>query len=126
MSGLFQLVFPDNLSRISSMPQTHTPQPLKLLPAYLGVTSLDEALQHPRIARILWLEILVNDAIDWATLTHPLVQQAYQTACRWHTHYRSLISSLVSRLPLPEDDGLIDERLYRQFAAALEFAHAHA
>jgi hypothetical protein len=108
------------------MPQTHTPQPLKLLPAYLGVTSLDEALRHPRIARILWLEILVNDAIDWATLTHPLVQQAYQTACRWHTHYRSLISRLASRLPLPEDDGLIDERLYRQFAAALEFAHAHA
>ena len=72
------------------MPQTHTPQPLKLLPAYLGVTSLDEALQHPRIARILWLEILVNHAIDWATLTHPLVQQAYQTACR-----------LAHALPLP-------------------------
>ncbi len=126
MSGLFQLVFPDNLSRISSMPQTHTPHPLKLLPAYLGVTSLDEALRHPRIARILWLEILVNDAIDWTTLAHPLVQQAYQTACRWDTTYRTLVSSLVSRTPLPEDHGLIDERLYRQFAEALEFAHAHA
>jgi hypothetical protein len=108
------------------MPQAHTPQPLKLLPAYLGVTSLDEALRHPRIARILWLEILVNDAIDWTTLAHPLVQQAYQTACRWDTTYRTLVSSLVSRTPLPEDHGLIDERLYRQFAEALEFAHAHA
>jgi hypothetical protein len=107
------------------MPSTHSPQPLKLLPAYLGVVSLDEALQHPRVARILWLEILVNDAIDWTTLAHPLVQQAYQTACRWFTTYRTLISSLVSRAPLPQDRGLIDDRLYRQFAEALEFVHAH-
>lgn len=107
------------------MPTTPALQPLKLLPAYLGVTSLDDALRHPRITRILWLEILVNDAIDWTTLDHPLVHEAYRTACRWHTTYRTLISSLVSRTPLPEDRGLIDDRLYRQFAEALEFAHAH-
>lgn len=99
---------------------------LRLLPAYLGVSSLEEALQHPRIARILWLEILVNDAVDWTTLGHPLVQQAYRIACRWYTTYRTLVSSLVSRAPLPEDRGLIDDRLYRQFAEALEFAHAHS
>lgn len=80
---------------------------------------------HPRVTRILWLEILVNDAIEWASLTHPLVQQAYRTACRWYTRYRTLISTLVPRAPLPEDQGLIDDRLYRQFAEALEFAHAH-
>lgn len=107
------------------MDPTRSAQPLKLLPAYLGVPSLDEALAHPRVARILWLEILVNDAIDWTSLPHPLVQEAYRTACRWYTKYRTLISSLVPRAPLPEDLGLIDDRLYRQFAEALEFAHAH-
>jgi hypothetical protein len=107
------------------MAPTHTAQPLKLLPAYLGVPSLDEALKHPRVARILWLEILVNDAVDWTSLTHPLVQQAYRTACQWHTKYHTLISSLIPRAPLPEDLGPIDDRLYRQFAEALEFAHDH-
>ncbi|MBX3302684.1 MAG: hypothetical protein KF693_10765 [Nitrospira sp.] len=97
---------------------------LKLLPAYLGVASLDDALRHPRIARVLWLEILVNDSIEWTTLQHPLVQEAYETACRWHTRYHTLLSGLVSRVPLPENHGPIDERLYRQLAEALDFAHA--
>lgn len=108
------------------MPTTPTRPSLKLLPAYLGVASLEEALRHPRIARILWLEILVNDSIEWTTLRHPLVEPAYETACRWYTKYRTLVSGLVSRVPLPENHGPIDERLHRQLAEALEFAHAHA
>lgn len=108
------------------MPQTPTPPLLRLLPAYLGIDSLDEDLRHPRIARILWLEILVNDAIEWSSLAHPAVQEAYQTACCWHTTYRTLVTRCVSRAPLPDDHGPIDDRLYRQFAEALEFAHAHA
>ena len=99
---------------------------LKLLPAYLGVDSLDDAMRHPRIGRILWLEILVNDSIEWTALPHPLVPEAYETACRWYTKYRSLVSGLVSRVPLPENHGPIDERLHRQLAEALEFSHAHA
>lgn len=108
------------------MAPTPTRPLLKLLPAYLGVVSLDDALCHPRIARILWLEILVNDSIDWTALRNPLVQEAYETACRWYTRYRTLLSGLVSRAPLPENHGPIDERLHRRFAEALEFAHAHA
>jgi hypothetical protein len=107
------------------MSETSSAQPLKLLPAYLNVASLEEALRHPRVGRILWLEILVNDAIDWTNLVHPLIQPAFLTACRWYTRYRSLVSSLVTRAPLPEDQGLIDDRLYRQFAEALEFVHTH-
>lgn len=99
--------------------------PLRLLPAYLGVASLDEGLLHPRIARVLWLEILVNDAIDWTTLSDPRVREAYRTACRWYTRYRTAIATAISRSPLPNDPGAIDDRLYRQFAEALEFAHAH-
>jgi hypothetical protein len=108
------------------MPRPPAHPVLKLLPAYLGVASIEEALRHPRIARILWLEILVNDSIDWTAQRHPLVQDAYETACRWHTRYRTLISGLVVRVPLPENHGPIDERLHRQLAEALEFAHAHA
>lgn len=108
------------------MPMLPAPPLLKLLPFYLGTASLDDALHHPRIARILWLEILVNDTIDWPALRSPCVQEAYRTACRWHTRYRTLVSSLVSRAPLPEDHGPIDERLHRQFAEALEFVCAHA
>jgi hypothetical protein len=99
---------------------------LKLLPAYLEVESLDGALRHPRVGRILWLEILVNDSIEWTALRDPLVQEAYETACRWYTSYRTLVSGLVSRAPLPENHGPIDERLHRRLAEALEFAHAHA
>jgi hypothetical protein len=109
-----------------SMPTSPAHPALKLLPAYLGVASLDDALRHPRIGRILWLEILVNDSIEWTALSHPLAQDAYETACRWYTRYRTLVSGLVSRAPLPENHGPIDERLHRQLAEALEFAHAHA
>lgn len=107
------------------MSANHPQPPLKLLPAYLGVSSLDEAIAHPRVGRVLWLEILVNDAIDWTALPHPAVQESYCTACRWYTRYRTLVSSLAPRTPLPEDRGHIDDRLYRQFAEALDFVHAH-
>jgi len=109
-----------------SMPTSPAHPALKLLPAYLGVASLDDALRHPRIGRILWLEILVNDSIEWTALPHPLAQDGYETACRWYTRYRTLVSGLVSRAPLPENHSPIDERLHRQLAEALEFAHAHA
>lgn len=109
-----------------SMPTASVRPLLKLLPAYLGVDSLDDELCYQRIGRILWLEILVNDSIEWTALPHPLVPGAYETACRWYTRYRSLVSGLVSRAPLPENHGPIDERLHRQLAEALEFAHAHA
>ena len=109
-----------------SMPTTPAHPALKLLPAYLGVAFLDDALRHPRIGRIRWLEILVNDSIEWTALRHPLVQEAYETTGRWYTKYRSLVSGLVPRAPLPENHGPIDERLHRQLAEALDFSHAHA
>jgi len=39
------------------------PAPLKLLPAYTGCTSLEEALAHPRHCAVLWLEVLFNDQL---------------------------------------------------------------
>ena len=105
----------------------HSPaSALKLLPAYLGTSSIDEALGTSRGRRILWLEILLNDQLDvspWQT--DPAMQQAYQTACRWDTHYRRLLASLFDRTPLPSDSGPIDFRDYRTFAEAIYFACAH-
>ena len=101
-------------------------QPLVLLPAYLGTHSIGEALRTTRGQRVLWLEILVNDRLDltpWQT--EPAVLQAYQTACRWYTQYRRLLTSLFDRAPLPPDLGPIDYRDYRVFAEALSFAYAH-
>jgi hypothetical protein len=40
--------------------------PLKLLPAYLGTTSIGEALRTLQGQRVLWLEILLNDQLDLA------------------------------------------------------------
>src|SRR5574341_648410 len=99
---------------------------LRLLPAYLGTTSIREVLQTARGQRMLWLEILVNDQLDltpWKS--EPAVQAAYQTACRWYTQYRRLITFLLDRAPLPIDSGPIDSRDYRAFAEALSFVYAH-
>lgn len=110
-----------------SKPAAHQPEPLfKLLPAYLGTTSIEEAVQTARGRRVLWLEILLNDQLDltpWQT--NPAVQEAYQTACRWYTHYRRLLTYLFDRVPLPADSGPIDFREYRTFAEAVYFAYAH-
>ncbi|MGQ0694304.1 MAG: hypothetical protein ACT4OL_01855 [Nitrospiraceae bacterium] len=101
-------------------------RPLVLLPAYLGTHSIDDALRMTRGQRVLWLEILVNDRLDLTSWqTDPAVQQAYQTACRWYTQYRRLITSLFDRAPLPPDLGPIDYRDYRVFAEALSFAYSH-
>jgi len=98
----------------------------KLLPAYLGTTSIEEAVQTARGRRVLWLEILLNDQLDltpWQS--DPAVQEAYRTACRWYTHYRRLLTYLFDRAPLPVDSGPIDFREYRTFAEAVYFAYAH-
>lgn len=111
---------------VMSQSALHSPAPLKVLPAYLGTVSFEEALRTERGRRMLWLEILLNDQLDLAPWqTDPSVQQAYQTACRWHTHYRRLLAYLFHRAPLPEDSGPIDFRDYRTFAEAVYFVYAH-
>ena len=60
-----------------SSPAVH-PAQLKLLPAYTGCTSLEEALAHPRHRTLLWLEVLSNDQLDEAALLqHPSGREAY-------------------------------------------------
>ena len=109
-----------------SLPQTQQDRTLRLLPAYLGTDSIEEALQNSRGRRILWLEILINDRFDFMPWEQePGFQEVYETACRWYTQYRGLITFLFNRRPLPADPGPIDFREYRTFAEALRFAYHH-
>lgn len=100
---------------------------LKLIPAYLGTSSIEEALQTTRGQRILWLEILLNDQLDPAPwLSNQDFCNAYHTACRWYTHYQRLITYLFDRAPLPHDPGPIDFRDYRAFSEAACFVYEGA
>ncbi len=100
---------------------------LTLLSAYAGVETIEEALQVPRAARLLWLEILVNEQLDLTVWKdRPEVQEAYSKACRWYTTYRSVLNAILSRTPLPHDAGPIDFREYRTFAEALRFVAPHS
>ena len=99
---------------------------LKILPAYTGATTVEQALCDPRATALLWLEILVNDTLDLSPWNNrPEVQAAAIKARRWFTTYRSLIAAVLDRPPLPPDPGPIDPREYRQFAEALRFAADH-
>ncbi len=105
---------------------TSTTPPLKILPVYTGAATIDEALRDPRGARLLWLELLVNDRLDLGPWRERLeVQEAYKKACRWYTTYRTVIDALLSRAPLPPEPGPVDPRDYRLFAEAIRFVVAH-
>ena len=98
----------------------------KLLTAYTGVETLEEALRDPRAKRLLWLEILMNDRLDAVLdLNRPEIKEAYSKACRWYATYKSLVESVVRRAPLPPDSSPVDPRDYRTFVEALRFAADH-
>ena len=99
---------------------------MKLMPAYTGLSTLEEILENPRALRLLWLEILVNEHLDISPWQHHLaVQHAYGKACQWFTTYKSLIESMIARHPLPHNPQPIDFWEYRVFAEALRFATRH-
>ncbi len=103
------------------------PVSLKILPAYTGLTTLEEILDNPRAVRLLWLEILVNDHLDLTLWEHdPAVKSAFEKACQWFTTYQTLINSMITRRPLPHNPQSIDFREYRVFSEALRFATAHS
>ena len=100
---------------------------LILLPSYTGIESISDALRDSRATQLLWLELLVNDRVDLTAWSdHAVVRDAYNKACRWYTTYRSLIDSLLSRRPLPQTPGPVDQRDYRTFIEAIRFAAAHS
>ena len=112
---------------MNSQPVTVNTRPLRILSAYTGAASFEDALTDPRAVRLLWLEILVNDQLDLTPwLDREEVREAHAKACRWYRTYRSLIDSLLHRSPLPDEAGPVDPRDYRVFAEVLQFVADHA
>jgi len=99
--------------------------PLRLLPYYTGDQTLEAALKHPADLRLLWLEILLNDDFPWDSYRHlPKVEAAYEKACLWYGHYKTMIDGHIGRAPLEAKTGKIDEKEIRTFQEALNFASA--
>ena len=67
--------------------------------------------------------------ISWtmdALVRHPKGREAFDTACRWDTQFRSLIQFIAPRSPLPLNDSPLDYRHYRTFIEALHFVSPDA
>ena len=97
-------------------------QTLTVLRAYTGASDLKEALEDPKSARMLWLEILFNDSFDWeAKLKNPAVFSAYRKASVWYYNFRTMVNLAKKRKPLKKFDGAWDKREYRKFLEVLNF-----
>jgi hypothetical protein len=96
-------------------------EPLKILPFYTGDTTLDEALKNPRSVRLLWLEILFNGQIPWENHLHQIPKAAYEKACLWYGHFKTMIEGHIGKRDLDAMRGEIDMREYRRFQEVLRF-----
>lgn len=98
--------------------------PLKIIPYYTGIASLEKALLSPEGKKVLFLEILFNESVPWEDfLHHPEVKRAYAQARGWFARYETAVSVRGLRLkPLPalvrsakparENERLFWEALY--------------
>lgn len=101
---------------------THPATRLRILPYYTGYVSLEEALRDSRGVGLLWLEILFNPDVVWQDYLHrPEVRSAYDKACVWYSHFKTMIEGRTGRPPLPPRAGEIDMREHRRFLEALQF-----
>jgi hypothetical protein len=104
------------------MSKRHSSVRFLLLPAYVGVHTLREALRHPAVSKVLWLEILFNDSVGWRRyVRHAVVRRAYEKAAIWYNHFRNTIEQVRPRRPLPLVSGEWDKRDYQRFVEAVNF-----
>ena len=96
--------------------------PFRVIPYYTGDKTLEDVLKSPKSVSLLWLEILLNDGIPWENhLKRPEVKAAYEKACIWYAHFKTMIEGHAGRKPLEIRTGKIDDREYRRFLEALNF-----
>jgi hypothetical protein len=96
--------------------------PFRIIPYYTGDETLEEILKNPKSVGLLWLEILLNDEILWENyLNRPEIKSAYEKACVWYAHFKTMIEGHAGRKPLEVRMGKIDDREYRRFLEALNF-----
>lgn len=97
-------------------------QDLIVLPSYTGTKTLDEAFKDQKSLKLLWLEILFNDSIEWEFyLPDPIVRSSYDKASIWYSHFRNMIERVKIRRPLKKVEGDWDEKEYRRFVEVLNF-----
>ncbi len=97
--------------------------PLRIIPFYTGFQTLEALLEDPKSRRLLWLEILLNGDFPWEAYRDlSEVEVAFEKARIWYAHYKTMITGLVGRPPLPYKTGEIDEREIRTFQEAIYFA----
>ncbi len=93
-----------------------------LLPYYTGAKNIRQVIKDPASCGLLWLEILFNDRFNWAGfLNEPAVRTAYEKACIWHSHFKTMINIAKKRKPLKKIKGAWDPKEYRRFLEVLEF-----
>ncbi|OGB90874.1 hypothetical protein A2625_07535 [candidate division WOR-1 bacterium RIFCSPHIGHO2_01_FULL_53_15] len=94
---------------------------LKIIPKYTGCETLEEAIKNRQAKELLWLEILLNDGINWQKKA-PKAQ--FKKARIWFTHFKTLITGLTHRRALKPISGKLDYRDHRKFLEGLYFAAA--
>lgn len=95
---------------------------LRIIPYYTGEETIEEAIGSKVGRKLLWLEILFNDGIDWGGyLNIPEVKDAHEKACAWYGKFKTMVDGNIKRKPLPTRDEKIDYREYRRFMEALNF-----
>jgi len=108
--------------------------PFRVIPYYTGDETLEETLKRPKSVSLLWLEIIFNDKIPWENyFNQPEVKAAYEKACVWSAHFKTMIEGHTGRKPLEIKTGKgmttgvrplrpeIDDRDYRRFIEVLNF-----
>lgn len=100
---------------------------LKIIPYYTGVETLEDAIRLPMARKLLWLEILFNDELNWkGRLDVKEIKESYEKACDWYGSFKTIIEGHTKRKPLDEGKGRIDYREYRRFMEALNFVSTHS
>jgi hypothetical protein len=89
---------------------------LKIIPKYTGCETLEAAVKNRQAKELLWLEILLNDGINWQKKA-PKAQ--FNKARLWFTHFKTLITGLTHRRSLKPISGKLDYRDYRKFIKGL-------
>ncbi|MEW6324207.1 MAG: hypothetical protein AB1515_02350 [Nitrospirota bacterium] len=98
---------------------------LIVIPHYTGDRTLEQVLRNPKSSGLLWLEVLLNGDFPWQKhLNDPQVMAAYEKACIWYGHFKTMVSGHTGRHPLEARPGEIDAREYRKFQEALLFVAA--
>ncbi len=95
---------------------------LKLIPYYTGKKNLEEVMADKKSRDLLWLEILLNDDVDWENkLSDDDLKQSYDKACVWYGNFKTMLEHAVKRKSLQSKKGAINQKEYRKFIKAINF-----